>query len=838
MAKIKGTRKNDDLVGTIGNDNFFGGAGDDKITTVGGNDTVRSGSGNDRINISNGSSADIRAGTGNDVVIVNAGSHGSFIALGAGDDTVKIAESTLSNQTFKIVGGAGTDTIQFAGDIANYTVVRDGNTRIVTDQHHNTYTMSVNDNVSFKGVPYTEPTAPGNHAPTGTASAVLAVGTEDNSYVVSEKSLLKGFSDADGDALSISNLTASGNATVVDNGDGTWTITPAANFHGDVSLGYAVVDGKGGSVAATQHITFNAVDDAPVLAHEIADQAATEGQPFTFTVDANAFTDLDSSSLTYTAKLENGDDLPSWLSFDPTTRSFTGTPGDNDSGSFAIRLTASDGTSSVSDVFSVKVADVPAPSPAPAIVGGVLNLTGDYDYDVVEAKDAGLLVITVDGKTFTYDASQIDSINTHGANSVDINTKGWTPRDIDGDVNFTNVSFTTAGPSGPFESTFELGGVAITGNATVNGSAQDFFRAAWDYIDDHYQYYNEPVNSYAVDVGIKYALYLLAGGEPLTDIVKYTADANSDGIPERSQTMHDNLLGNLTRPGIMDKFGLIASDHDLTPQDILDRIHDAGLDDFLDRAWFGGYQSDTNGPAHNAVRVFDYNHGIDRPDYKFFDSNGTVDAAAINNGEMYYGHGNSPNNFVIGQHEGAGIETALKIHFRTGDDILPTLTTSDGIVNFLVPEGNQQDGVGNATGTNPNRAAWSFDYSIVAGLNGATTGLDDFDFKLKVDTDSSMGVNYQVFNLVDLGNGVTPFVSALGTPGAGFGDDDGNTANIAQNSGNFGFGFLSSVVDNGDGYHFGKGTFDIELVAYRKGSDEILSDTHIRVVVDGDQFHF
>ena len=43
-----------------------------------------------------------------------------------------------------------------------------------------------------------------NDAPTGPASAVLAGGTEDQAYVVSATDLLQGFSDVDGDTLSVS----------------------------------------------------------------------------------------------------------------------------------------------------------------------------------------------------------------------------------------------------------------------------------------------------------------------------------------------------------------------------------------------------------------------------------------------------------------------------------------------------------------------------------------------------------------------------------------------------------------------------------------------------------
>ena len=62
--------------------------------------------------------------------------------------------------------------------------------------------------------------------------------------------------------LSVANLTAN-HGSVTANGNGTWTITPVANYNGAVSLGYNVVDGNGGSAAATQSFTLTAVNDAP-----------------------------------------------------------------------------------------------------------------------------------------------------------------------------------------------------------------------------------------------------------------------------------------------------------------------------------------------------------------------------------------------------------------------------------------------------------------------------------------------------------------------------------------------------------------------------------------------
>jgi hypothetical protein len=81
---------------------------------------------------------------------------------------------------------------------------------------------------------------------------------------VSAANLLTGFTDVDGDTLSISGLSAN-HGTVADNGNGTFTITPAANYNGSVGLSYMVIDGHGGSVAASESFSLAAVNDAPVL---------------------------------------------------------------------------------------------------------------------------------------------------------------------------------------------------------------------------------------------------------------------------------------------------------------------------------------------------------------------------------------------------------------------------------------------------------------------------------------------------------------------------------------------------------------------------------------------
>ena len=54
-----------------------------------------------------------------------------------------------------------------------------------------------------------------------------------------------------------------GRGTLVDNGDGTWTYTPALNDDTAVSFSYTVTDGTA-SVAGTATLDITPVNDAPV----------------------------------------------------------------------------------------------------------------------------------------------------------------------------------------------------------------------------------------------------------------------------------------------------------------------------------------------------------------------------------------------------------------------------------------------------------------------------------------------------------------------------------------------------------------------------------------------
>ncbi len=101
-------------------------------------------------------------------------------------------------------------------------------------------------------------------------------------------------------------------------------------------------------------ITVASVNDAPTLQQKIANQTATENQPFSFTIPANTFNDVDGDTLTYSLATETV--LPSGITFDSATGTFSGTPSDTASGIYNLTVIASDSAGEkANDSFSLNV---------------------------------------------------------------------------------------------------------------------------------------------------------------------------------------------------------------------------------------------------------------------------------------------------------------------------------------------------------------------------------------------------------------------------------------------------------------------------------------------------
>ncbi|NQV56338.1 MAG: tandem-95 repeat protein, partial [Rhodospirillales bacterium] len=105
--------------------------------------------------------------------------------------------------------------------------------------------------------------SPVNDAPVVTTSPAFTM-NEDGTIQISEAQLLAGASDAEGDQLSVANLTVNGGAGTLTGPDdnGNYTYQPAADFSGNISFAYDVSDGTT-SVPQTAAISVTAIADTP-----------------------------------------------------------------------------------------------------------------------------------------------------------------------------------------------------------------------------------------------------------------------------------------------------------------------------------------------------------------------------------------------------------------------------------------------------------------------------------------------------------------------------------------------------------------------------------------------
>jgi len=125
---------------------------------------------------------------------------------------------------------------------------------------------------------------------------------------------------------------------------------------------YTVRDTVGLTSTANLVVTIHGANDAPTVAHEIPDPtdvyAGNAWSPAAFA--SNTFTDVDSGdTLSYTATLSDGSALPSWLSFNAATRTFSSEGVTASAGTTVnVKVTATDsGAFAVSDTFAITVKD-------------------------------------------------------------------------------------------------------------------------------------------------------------------------------------------------------------------------------------------------------------------------------------------------------------------------------------------------------------------------------------------------------------------------------------------------------------------------------------------------
>jgi Ca2+-binding RTX toxin-like protein len=174
--------------------------------------------------------------------------------------------------------------------------------------------------------------------------------------------------------ISGSQILAGYEVSVTDIAMGKLKYLPALNGNGNEysSFNFQVRD-NGGTVndgvdldQSANTITFNvaAVNDSPVLVNLIADQIIKEDAQFGLNISSNLFIDVDSGDhLTFSAVLVNdageiigNGSLPSWLSFNTITQTFSGIPLQGDIDTYYVKVIATDTqNASVSEQFTLTI---------------------------------------------------------------------------------------------------------------------------------------------------------------------------------------------------------------------------------------------------------------------------------------------------------------------------------------------------------------------------------------------------------------------------------------------------------------------------------------------------
>ena len=124
------------------------------------------------------------------------------------------------------------------------------------------------------------------------------------------------------------------------------------------------------------------LNDAPVVEFPLSDQVTLEDVEFIFQFPEDTFLDIDpQDTLIYTAT------AVSWLTFNPDTRTFNGTPTNDDVGFHTVQINATDSNGDVAfDIFVIQVINVnDAPYVSSELVDQTAREGDSFSYTFLEA---------------------------------------------------------------------------------------------------------------------------------------------------------------------------------------------------------------------------------------------------------------------------------------------------------------------------------------------------------------------------------------------------------------------------------------------------------------------
>jgi Ca2+-binding RTX toxin-like protein len=371
--------------------------------------------------------------------------------IDSADTTVKLTLSDITAGSLN-VGTAGTVTSTYnastgiwlaSGNIVDINTLLAALTFTPAANYNSNFSIetSVSDGVSpaVTGSKYFTGLAINDAPALSSSKATLSTGNEDISYNITQASLLTGFSDVDGNTLSVTGLTATnGTLSEFNATAGSWTFTPAANFNGTVNLSYNVTDGAA-NTAATQSFSVTGVNDAPVLTGSQATLAnGTEDTAYTVTLAQllQGYTDADGDTLSITGLSVNQGTVT-----DNQDDTYTITPTAQYTGTVTLSYTITDGNSgNISGILGFNLN-------APAIItytGDAADneLTGSAGNDVLNGLSGNDTLIGGSGNDTLDGGAGIDRMEGGSANDIYIvdNAGDTVIEDIDGGIDTVQVN--------------------------------------------------------------------------------------------------------------------------------------------------------------------------------------------------------------------------------------------------------------------------------------------------------------------------------------------------------------------------------------------------------------
>ncbi len=377
--EIYGLEGNDTLFGGWGDDTLYGGDGDDILVgsssssnSTGGEDILYGEAGNDTLHgsgqrdiLDGGEGADLLLGnSGNDIIHLDGG--GDQAIGGAGSETYiahRLSSGTSGADlihdfelSFERIDLREFSEIRSFGDlsleIAQITVggVPEDAIRIWLTQG------AVDQEILLLGFSDTSALVPNNFIfsedklpdPKNDSFAT----NEDTSLAFTNTDLLANDVDTEDGVPSFTKIiTGPEHGVLTDDGAGNYIYIPNANYYGSDSFVYEVKDSNEGTATATASIDVNPVNDTPVAG---AMGGILNVGTNTLALFFAKFPDAEGDFLSYTATLQDGSALPSWLTFDPQTQKLLGTaPALPEE--LAIKIIASDGSGQVSHDLTLSV---------------------------------------------------------------------------------------------------------------------------------------------------------------------------------------------------------------------------------------------------------------------------------------------------------------------------------------------------------------------------------------------------------------------------------------------------------------------------------------------------